>query len=35
MQAADRHDRANYIQTLSTSATFALVGIFLTGLFSA
>jgi putative copper resistance protein D len=35
MQAADRCDRANYIQALSTSATFALVGIFLTGLFSA
>lgn len=34
-QLADREDAARYIENLSTSATFALVGIFVTGLFSA
>jgi putative copper resistance protein D len=33
--AADRIDRARYIQALSASATFALAGIVVTGLFSA
>ncbi|MFL6672367.1 MAG: copper resistance D family protein [Massilia sp.] len=35
LQPVDRRDRANYIQALSTSATFALAGIFITGLFGA
>lgn len=34
-QPADRSDAALYIESLSTSATFALVGIFATGIFSA
>ncbi|WP_426212103.1 copper resistance D family protein [Massilia sp. TWP1-3-3] len=35
VQEADRADMARYIENLSTSATFALGGIFMTGLFSA
>jgi putative copper resistance protein D len=35
MTAADRHARAAYVASLSSSATFALAGIFLTGLYTA
>jgi putative copper resistance protein D len=34
MRAADRHARAAYVASLSSSATMALVGIFLTGLYA-
>lgn len=35
MAAADRHARAGYVASLSSSATFALTGIFVTGLYAA
>lgn len=35
MEGADRSDRAAYVASLSSSATFGLAGIFITGLFSA